>query len=187
VAGSRITSLTLTDFRSYERGELRPDGRTAYLFGPNGAGKTNLLEAISFLAPGRGLRSDSTPELGRRAPNEVQGRAWAVSGEVERPDGPGRIGTGRDGPAAARRIVRSDGEPAPRGRMADHVRPIWLTPQQDRLFLDAPGDRRRFFDRLTFAAEPAHAEAASANEKAMRERLNLGGPPPHSKGTGGGG
>jgi DNA replication and repair protein RecF len=92
-----------------------------------------------------------------------------------------RIGTGVEGPAAARRIVRVDGEPAPPGRMADHVRPIWLTPQQDRLFLEAPGDRRRFFDRLTFAAEPAHAEAATAYEKAMRERLRLledGGPDP---------
>ena len=173
MAGSRITSLILTDFRSYDRAELRPDGRTAYLFGPNGAGKTNLLEAISFLAPGRGLRSAAVQEVGRRSPGEAQGRPWAVSVEVERPDGPVRIGTGVEGPAAARRIVRIDGEPAPPGRMADHVRPIWLTPQQDRLFLEAPGDRRRFFDRLTFAAEPAHAEAATAYEKAMRERLRL--------------
>jgi len=173
VAGSRISSLTLTDFRSYDRAELSPGGRTAYLYGPNGAGKTNLLEAISFLAPGRGLRSASAQEVGRRAPGEAQGRAWAVSVEVERPDGPVRIGTGVESPAAARRLVRIDGEPAPPGRMADHVRPIWLTPQQDRLFLEAPGDRRRFFDRLTFAAEPAHAEAATAYEKAMRERLRL--------------
>jgi DNA replication and repair protein RecF len=173
VASSRITSLTLTDFRSYQHAELKPDGRTVYLHGPNGAGKTNLLEAISFLAPGRGLRSASVQEAGRRSPGEADGRAWAVSVEIERPDGPVRIGTGMDGPAAARRIVRIDGEPAPPGRMADHVRPIWLTPQQDRLFLEAPGDRRRFFDRLTFAAEPAHAEAATAYEKAMRERLRL--------------
>jgi DNA replication and repair protein RecF len=173
VAGSRISSLTLTDFRSYDRAELRAHGRTAYLHGPNGAGKTNLLEAVSFLAPGRGLRSASAQEAGRRAPGEAQGRAWAVSAEVERPDGPVRIGTGVETPAAVRRIVRIDGEPAPPGRMADHVRPIWLTPQQDRLFLDAPGDRRRFFDRLTYAAEPAHAESAAAYEKAMRERLRL--------------
>jgi DNA replication and repair protein RecF len=173
VAGSSITSLTLADFRSYERAELRPGGRSAYLFGPNGAGKTNILEAISFLAPGRGLRSASAQDVGRRAASEAQGRPWAVSAEILRPDGPVRIGTGVEGPAGARRIVRIDGEPAPPGRMADHVRPIWLTPQQDRLFLEAPGDRRRFFDRLTFAAEPAHAEAAIAYEKAMRERLRL--------------
>jgi DNA replication and repair protein RecF len=173
VAGSRITSLILTDFRSYDRAELRPDGRTVYLFGPNGAGKTNLLEAVSFLTPGRGLRAASAQDVGRRAPGEAQGRPWAASVEVERPDGPVRIGTGVEGPAAARRLVRIDGEPAPPGHMADHVRPIWLTPQQDRLFLEAPGDRRRFFDRLTFAAEPRHAEAATAYEKAMRERLRL--------------
>ena len=170
---SRISSLTLTDFRSYDRADLRPDGRTVYLYGPNGAGKTNILEAISFLAPGRGLRSASAQEAGRRAPGEAQGRAWAVSVEIERPDGSVRIGTGVESPGAARRIVRLDGEPAPPGRMADHVRPIWLTPQQDRLFLEAPGDRRRFFDRLTYAAEPGHAEAATAYEKAMRERLRL--------------
>ena len=172
MAGSRISSLSLTDFRSYEQAALNPDGRTAYLFGPNGAGKTNLLEAVSFLAPGRGLRSASVQEVGRRAPGEAQGRPWAVSVEVERPDGSVRIGTGVEG-AATRRLVRIDGEPVPPGRMADHVRPIWLTPQQDRLFLDAPSDRRRFFDRLTFAAEPGHAEAATAYEKAMRERLRL--------------
>jgi DNA replication and repair protein RecF len=172
VAGSRITSLSLTDFRSYERATLSPVGRTTYLFGPNGAGKTNLLEAVSFLAPGRGLRAASAQEVGRRAAGEAQGRPWAVSVEVERPDGSVRIGTGVEGPAI-RRLVRIDSEPAPPGRMADHVRPIWLTPQQDRLFLDAPGDRRRFFDRLTFAAEPGHAEAATAYEKAMRERLRL--------------
>jgi DNA replication and repair protein RecF len=173
VACSRIASLSLTDFRSYDRAALEVLDRTVYLHGPNGAGKTNLLEAISFLAPGRGLRSASAPDVGRRAPGEAQGRPWAVSVEIERPDGPVRIGTGVESPAAARRIVRIDGEPAPPGRMADHVRPIWLTPQQDRLFLEAPGDRRRFFDRLTFAAEPAHAEAATAYEKAMRERLRL--------------
>jgi DNA replication and repair protein RecF len=173
LSDAAITALTLTDFRSYDRAGLSTGGRTAYLYGSNGAGKTNLLEAISFLAPGRGLRSATAQEVGRRAPGEAQGRAWAVSVEIERPDGPVRIGTGIESAVAARRIVRIDTEPTAPGRMADHVRPIWLTPQQDRLFLDAPGDRRRFFDRLTFAAEPAHAEAATAYEKAMRERLRL--------------
>ncbi len=173
MARSRITALTLTDFRSYGRAELAAGGRTVYLHGPNGAGKTNLLEAISFLAPGRGLRGASASEVGRRAPDEVQGRAWAVSVQIERPDGAVRMGTGTESPTAARRVVRIEGEPAPPGRMGEHVRPIWLTPQQDRLFLEGAGDRRRFFDRLTFAAEPAHAEAATAYEKAMRERLRL--------------
>ncbi len=173
MASSRITSLTLTDFRSYERAELPAAGQTTYLHGPNGAGKTNLLEAISVLAPGRGLRGASAAEVGRRLPGEAQGRPWAVSAAVERPDGAVRIGTGTESAGAVRRLVRIEGEPAQPGAMGEHVRPMWVTPQQDRLFLDGAGDRRRFFDRLTFAAEPAHAEAATAYEKAMRERLRL--------------
>ncbi len=169
---SCILTIALTDFRSYDRAALNTHGRTVYLHGPNGAGKTNLLEALSFLAPGRGLRGASAAEAGRRQPGEAQGRAWAVSVSVEGHAGETRIGTGAES-AAARRVVRIDGEPAPPGRMGEHVRPIWLTPQQDRLFLEAAGDRRRFFDRLTFAAEPAHAEASIAYDKAMRERLRL--------------
>jgi len=173
LANSRITALTLTDFRSYPRAALNTHGRVVYLHGPNGAGKTNLLEAVSFLAPGRGLRGATAAEVGRRQPGEAQGRAWAVSVLVEGADGETRIGTGTESATAARRIVRIEGEPAPPGRMGEHVRPIWLTPQQDRLFMEAAGDRRRFFDRLTFAAEPAHAEAATAYDKALRERLRL--------------
>jgi DNA replication and repair protein RecF len=173
VAKSAILTITLTDFRSYERAELDTRGGVVYLHGPNGAGKTNLLEAVSFLAPGRGLRGATAAEVGRRLPGEALGRAWAVSVSVDGPDGETRIGTGTESPTAARRIVRIEAEPAPPGRMGEHVRPIWLTPQQDRLFMEAAGDRRRFFDRLTFAAEPAHAEAATSYEKAMRDRLRL--------------
>jgi DNA replication and repair protein RecF len=173
VPPSRITALALTDFRSYAHAELVAHGRTVYLHGPNGAGKTNVLEAISYLAPGRGLRGASASEVGRRDPGETQGRAWAVSVQIDQAGDGVRIGTGTESLAAARRVVRIDGEPAPPGRLGDHVRPIWLTPQQDRLFLEGAGERRRFFDRLTFAAEPGHAEAATAYEKAMRERLRL--------------
>ena len=168
-----LTSIALTDFRSYERAQLQAGGRSVFLFGPNGAGKTNLLEAISFLAPGRGLRGAAIAEVGRRLPGEAQGRAWAVSVLASGPEGEIRLGTGVDAPAAPRRLVRIDGEPAPPGRLTAHVRPIWLTPAQDRLFLDSAGDRRRFLDRLTFAAEPRHAEIAAAYEKATRERLRL--------------
>ena len=170
---SRITALNLTDYRSYERADLRPGGRSVYLFGPNGAGKTNLLEAISLLSPGRGLRGSSLSEIGRRLPGEAQGRAWAVSALVEGDDGATRIGTGVDTPGAARRQVRIEGEPAPPGRMAEYVRPIWLTPAQDRLFLDGAAERRRFFDRLVFAAEPEHAAHATAYERSLRERMRL--------------
>ncbi len=170
---SVVTSLTLTDFRSYARADLSPDGASVCLFGPNGAGKTNLLEAISLLSPGRGLRGASLAEVGRRLPGEKTGRAWAVSALVWGDDDAVRIGTGVEQPGASRRTVRIEGETVPPGRMADHIRPIWLTPQQDRLFLEAAGDRRRFFDRLVFAAEPKHAAHAAAYDKAMRERMRL--------------
>ncbi|HEX6859716.1 MAG TPA: DNA replication/repair protein RecF [Caulobacteraceae bacterium] len=164
-----LQSLTLSDFRSYAAAELCVDGRSVFLFGPNGAGKTNLLEAISLLSPGRGLRGAPLAEVGRRLPGEAVGRAWAVSAVVEDT----RVGTGTEQTGAARRLVRIEGEPVPPGRLADHVRPIWLTPQQDRLFLEAASDRRRFFDRLVFAAEPIHAAHVQAYEKSSRERMRL--------------
>ena len=164
-----ISRLTLTDFRSYERADLETAGRTVVLHGPNGAGKTNLLEAISLLSPGRGMRGAALAELGRRAPGEAQGRAWAISALV----GETRIGTGTETPGASRRVVRIDGEPAAPGRLAEHLRPLWLTPAQDRLFLEGAGERRRFFDRLVFAAEPIHAAHAGAYERALRERARL--------------
>ncbi|ATQ44745.1 DNA replication/repair protein RecF [Caulobacter mirabilis] len=170
---SALVTLALTDFRSYERAELRAEGRTVCLWGPNGAGKTNLLEAISLLSPGRGLRGSSLAEVGRRLPGEATGRAWAVSALIQDDEDEVRLGAGTEAPGAARRLVRIEGETVPPGRMADHVRPIWLTPQQDRLFLEAAGDRRKFFDRLVFAAEPRHAAVANAYDKAMRERMRL--------------
>ncbi len=168
-----ILALTLTDFRSYASAKLQADGRSVYLFGPNGAGKTNLLEAVSLLSPGKGLRNAALPEIGRRMPGEAVGRAWAGSATISAADGDVQVGTGVEAAGAARRTVRIDGETTPPGRMADHVRPLWLTPAQDRLFLEAPGERRRFFDRLVFAAEPAHAAHASAYDKAQRERMRL--------------
>ncbi|MFZ0269680.1 DNA replication/repair protein RecF [Caulobacter sp.] len=169
-----LLSLTLTDFRSYERATLRPQGASVYLFGANGAGKTNLLEAISLLSPGKGLRGSSLTEVGRRLPGEATGRAWAVAAETESgEDEPVRLGTGVEQAGAARRIVRIEGETVPPGRLADHLRPIWLTPAQDRLFLEAAGERRKFFDRLVFAGEPDHARHANAYDKAQRERMRL--------------
>lgn len=170
---SALTALTLTNFRSYERAELRAGGRTVFLFGPNGAGKTNLLEAISLLSPGRGLRGSSLAEVGRRLPGETGGRAWAVSARILNDEDEVQLGTGTEVAGAARRLVRLEGETVPPGRLADHVRPVWLTPAQDRLFLEAAGDRRRFFDRLVFAAEPSHAAHAGAYDKALRERMRL--------------
>jgi len=168
-----IRRLTLTDFRSYARAEVSLDGRTVWLAGPNGAGKTNLLEAVSFLIPGRGLRGASLAEVGRRMPGEAVGRAWAVAVEVEADGEPTRLGTGVEQAGATRRVVRIEGEPAPPGRLADHLRQVWLTPAQDRLFLEGAAERRRFFDRLVFAAEPLHAAHVQAYEKAARERMRL--------------
>jgi DNA replication and repair protein RecF len=165
-----ITALALTDFRSYAAARLEPAPGVIVLHGPNGAGKTNLLEAVSLLTPGKGLRNASAAEMGRREPGEGRGRPWAVS--VELADGT-RLGTGVQGSGAARRIVRIDGETAPPGRLLDHLRPVWATPDQDRLFSDARADRLRFFDRLVFAADPDHAAAVSAYEKALKERLRL--------------
>jgi DNA replication and repair protein RecF len=173
VTRAAFTRLTLTDFRSYARGELRLSGAPVFLVGPNGAGKTNLLEAVSFFTPGRGLRGAGLSEVGRRLPGETVGRAWAAAAELALDGEPMRIGTGVEQPGASRRIVRVEGETMPPGRLADYVRQVWLTPAQDRLFLEGAGERRRFFDRLVFAAEPSHAAHAGAYEKTMRERMRL--------------
>ena len=168
-----ITSLALTDFRSYASASLQVSGGAVVLHGPNGAGKTNLLEAISLLTPGKGLRGATAQEMGRREPGEATGRAWAVMVTLDEDGEEVRLGTGVQTPGAARRIVRIDGETAPPGRLLDHLRPVWATPEQDRLFSDARAGRLRFFDRLVFAADPDHAATVSTYEKALRERLKL--------------
>lgn len=168
-----ITSLTLTDFRSYASATLPVAAGAVVLHGPNGAGKTNLLEALSLFTPGRGLRGATAPEMGRREPGEATGRAWAVAAVLTDGDEETKLGTGVQSPGAARRIVRIDGETAQPGRLLDHLRPVWATPEQDRLFSDARAARLKFLDRLVFAADPAHAAAVSAYEKALRERLRL--------------
>jgi DNA replication and repair protein RecF len=170
---SRIERISIAEFRSYAHGELELGGESAYLFGPNGAGKTNFLEAISFFSPGRGLRGAALADIGRRLPGETEGRAWAVSAEVATDDAPVRIGTGVEGAQASRRVARLDGEPASVSALSRHLRPIWLTPAQDRLFLDGASERRRFFDRLVFTAAPAHAADVAAYERAQRERMRL--------------
>lgn len=173
MTASALTRIALRDFRSYADAEVTLDGRPVWLAGANGAGKTNLLEAVSFLIPGRGLRGSALAEVGRRMPGETTGRAWAVAVTVSVGDDETRLGTGVEQAGAARRVVRVEGEPAPPGRLAEHIRQVWLTPAQDRLFLEGASDRRRFFDRLVFAAEPMHAAHVQAYEKAQRERMRL--------------
>nr|MEA2799558.1 replication and repair protein RecF [Phenylobacterium sp.] len=173
MTATALSRLTLTDFRSYARADLVLDGRPVFLVGPNGAGKTNLLEAVSLFTPGRGLRGSSLAEVGRRLPGEAQGRAWAVSAVVSADGEETQLGTGVELAGAARRTVRIAGETRPPGRLADHLRQVWLTPAQDRLFLEGAADRRRFFDRLVFVAIPRHAAHAQAYEKSNRERMRL--------------
>ncbi|RZJ42357.1 MAG: DNA replication/repair protein RecF, partial [Brevundimonas sp.] len=168
-----ITTLALTDFRSYATARLEIGPGPVVLHGPNGAGKTNVLEALSLFTPGKGLRGASAPEMGRRDPGELGGRAWAVALTMESPDGEVRLGTGVQSPGSARRIVRVNGETASSGRFLDFLRPVWATPEQDRLFSDARAERLKFFDRLVFAADPGYARSVAIYEKALRERLRL--------------
>lgn len=169
-----IRSLTLTDFRSYTAARLEVGSGVVVLHGPNGAGKTNVLEALSLFTPGKGLRGATAQEMGRREPGEAGGRAWAVALTLTGDDGDEvRLGTGVQVAGAGRRMVRIEGETAQPGRLLDHLRPVWATPEHDRLFSDARAERLKFFDRLVFAADPGHAAAVAGYEKALRERLRL--------------
>jgi DNA replication and repair protein RecF len=169
-----LTRLTLTCFRSYAALDLDTAAPTLVLAGENGAGKTNLLEAISLLVPGRGLRGARMAELGHRARGEAAGGPWAVAGRFATPAGPLALGTGVEDAAATRRSFRLDGA-APRGQaeIAARVSAVWLTPQLDRLFQDGASARRRFLDRLVWALEPGHAREVAAYDTAMAERNRL--------------
>jgi DNA replication and repair protein RecF len=170
--------LALTDFRNYGHGALTVDRRPVVLTGPNGAGKTNLLEAISFLVPGRGLRQARLSEVDRVAGGE-RGGAWGVASTVCRGDDAVEIGTGRDASQAAdvgreRRLVKINGAFAGGpSALAEHLAVIWLTPQMDRLFLDSAGARRRFLDRLVYGFDPDHAGRLARYEHALQERSQL--------------
>ena len=171
-----VTRLVLTDFRNYREARLTLDTAPVVLTGPNGAGKTNLLEALSFLAPGRGLRSAKLTEIDRRPESggDPRDSGWAVAAVVATRRGAVRVGTGRDPEASERRVVRIDGEPV-RGQAAlcERLGVVWLTPSMDRLFVEGPGARRRFLDRLVLGLDPAHASRVAAYEQALRERSRL--------------
>src|SRR6516165_12089504 len=167
-----VTRLSLTDFRNYREARLTFGTESVVLTGPNGAGKTNLLEALSFLAPGRGLRGAKSTEIDRRP--DLGDSGWAVAAVVATRSGAVRVGTGRDPEASERRVVRIDGEPV-RGQAAlcERLGVVWLTPSMDRLFVEGPGARRRFLDRLVLGLDPAHASRVAAYEQALRERSRL--------------
>ena len=158
-----LTRLELSHFRSHRRSVLELDARPLAIHGPNGAGKTNLIEAVSMLSPGRGLRRAAAEDLMRRP----QAVGWRVGADV----GPHEIDT-RAEPNHGR-SVRIDGKGAPQAALARIVRVLWLVPSMDRLWIEGADGRRRFLDRMTMSFLPAHAEAVLAYEKAMRERNRL--------------
>lgn len=176
-----VGRLHLTDFRSYGRVTIKPEGRSVVLTGPNGAGKTNILEALSFLSVGRGLRGCKLSEVSRRLPH---GRGnWAVAARLETPDGTKDLGTGvmpgsddeaGDLSLKDKRIIRIDGENGTgTTQFGDILQVAWLTPQMDRLFIEAPSGRRRFLDRIVANFHSCHMREVNAYDRVMRERNRL--------------
>ena len=160
-----VSRLSLTDFRSYASASLEPGPGFVLLFGENGAGKTNLLEAVSMLAPGRGLRGAPLSDMQRQGGSG----GWAVAARLGESD----IGTGTLAAAPERRQVRLNSAPASVNSLSERLSVLWLTPAMDRLFTGSAGERRRFLDRLVLALEPAHAHHSTRYDAAMRARNKL--------------
>jgi len=174
MTATRIRRLTLSNFRSYRAATVTLDAQLAVLVGPNGAGKTNLIEAISFLAPGRGLRRATLDEVAFAEGNG----AWAVAAELEGALGLATLGTGIEPPATEdatpTRKFRIDGEPvASAAAFADHLSLVWLTPAMDGLFGGPASERRRFLDRLVLAVDGTHSSRVNALERSLRSRNRL--------------
>ncbi|WP_103332074.1 DNA replication/repair protein RecF [Pseudotabrizicola formosa] len=167
MGGLAITSLVLSQFRSHGLTRLAFDGRPVAVHGPNGAGKTNILEAVSLLSPGRGLRRAGAEELARR-PEAI---GWKISAQVDGLDAPHEVVTFAESTDA--RVVRIDGKAATQAMLGRVLRILWLVPAMDRLWIEAAEGRRRFLDRMTLSFTPEHGEAVLAYDKAMRERNRL--------------
>ncbi len=174
MSAARIRRLTLTNFRSYRAASLSLDAQLTVLVGPNGAGKTNLIEAISFLAPGRGLRRATLDEA---AFSEGDG-SWAVAAQLEGALGLATLGTGIEPPALEERTLarkcRIDGEPVTSAAVfTDHLSVVWMTPAMDGLFAGPASERRRFLDRLVLAVDGTHSARVNALERSLRSRNRL--------------
>lgn len=162
-----LQSLTLSHFRSHRRASLEFDGRPVAIFGPNGAGKTNILEAVSLLSPGRGLRRATAGEMARKP----EALGWKIRAELASFAQLHEVETWAEG--GATRQVRIDGKSSTQVALGRIARVLWLVPSMDRLWIEGAEGRRRFLDRATMSFEPAHAEAVLTHEKAMRERNRL--------------
>lgn len=161
-----LARLSLTDFRNHQDAVLAPGPGFVVLSGDNGAGKTNVLEAVSLLAPGRGLRRAPLSEMARQGGSGGFGVAAVLADDTT-------LGTGTRPDAPERRLVRINGAPATAMALAEWLTVLWLTPAMDRLFVEPAGERRRFLDRFALALTPGHASHASRYEAAMRERNRL--------------
>ena len=160
-----ISRLSLSDFRSYASAAVEPGPGFVLLFGENGAGKTNLLEAVSLLTPGRGLRGAALSEMARQSGSG----AFAIAAKLDETD----IGTGTEPSAPERRRVRINSAAAAVNSLGEWLSVLWLVPAMDRLFTGSAGDRRRFLDRLVLALEPGHAHHSTRYDAAMRARNKL--------------
>ncbi len=160
-----LTRLNLSDFRNHTELVLRPEGRFIILHGPNGAGKTNILEAVSLLVPGRGLRRSAFAEMARRG----GAGGFAISAELNG----SMLGTAVQPDAPGRRHVQINGAKAAINDLAEWLAILWLTPAMDRLFSEGESGRRRFLDRLVLALEPSHALASSRYDNALRQRNRM--------------
>lgn len=164
-----ITSLRLVDFRAYAALDLPLKNGPIAIFGPNGAGKTNLLEAVSLLAPGRGLRRAAIDSLARNEGNHIA-PAWGINAILDSAE---RLSIGQVPEYPRRRTVKIDGKPATGPQLAQRLAVMWLTPAQDRLFTGPAGDRRKFLDRFTLTHNPQHGISSLRYEKARSERNRL--------------
>lgn len=167
MAGLALTSLALSHFRSHKRAVLQLDPRPIALYGPNGAGKTNILEAISLLSPGRGLRRAGADDLTRRP----EALGWKITAAMQSLHQTHEVATWAE--AGSPRQLRIDEKSAPQTALGRIARILWLVPSMDRLWIEGADGRRRFLDRATLSFEPTHAEAVLTYEKAMRERNRL--------------
>ncbi|MDB2415497.1 DNA replication/repair protein RecF, partial [Rickettsiales bacterium] len=171
---SKVSELNLTNYRNYNQLSLKLDGSPVVITGRNGAGKTNILESISFLSPGRGLRSSKLDIVGKIDENG-NSHPWAISSRVDGPEGDCTIGTGVVSPSDnTKRIIKIDGEQVKgQGALTKVFQVMWLTPQMDGLFISGSSERRKFLDRLVYNFDSEHASRVYSYEHTMRERMKL--------------